>query len=113
MKNIQLFPVKIKDFKSKKLYDYLICNVIGLVPCLDWTASEIDLDKKDSSKIFMIRRLYIDEKAVQETANNLKIFRMQESSRYLIVCEELKKSITEAGITGIYFLNSGEIGDFL
>jgi hypothetical protein len=114
--NLQFFPVTVRDHFSKKKFEYWVCNVVGLVPCLDRTRAEVDWDKA-GARIFMLKRLALDEAAISRfqagAPCQLKIFRLAESDRYVIVHADVKNAVLAAGLTGIEFRSPEQAGDFL
>jgi hypothetical protein len=117
--NVQNFPVTVTDFAKKKQHEYLVCNVVGLVPCLDKARADIDWDTKDPKKIFMMNQLAVDEAAVDKfnksrpARDQLKLFRLAEYPRFLLVSEDVAKSLQKAGVEGVEFRKPEMCGDFL
>ncbi|RPJ05659.1 MAG: hypothetical protein EHM28_11640 [Spirochaetaceae bacterium] len=96
--------------------EYLVCNIVGLIPCLDTARAEITRDSK-GEEIFILRRIALDEASIRSYNNSiglpLKIFRLKESPKYIIIHSDVMQAMTGAGIQGIEFRKPGEAGDFL
>lgn len=117
--NIEAFPIIVKDYDSKRKHDYWVCNVVGLIPCLDRRRADVVWEDDDPQTIFLLRKMALDELLI-EAANKgrkaqecLKLFRLKEAPQFLIASEEIRKAVLEAGITGIEFRKPEEAGDLL
>jgi hypothetical protein len=117
--NVQNFPVTVTDFASRKKHDYFVCNVVGLIPCLDRDKADIKWAKKDPTKIFILRRLAIDEAAIDKfnaalpARERLKLFRLAEYTSFVVVSEDVAKAVQKAGVEGVEFRKPKDCGDFL
>jgi hypothetical protein len=117
IKNIQNFPITVIDCFSKKKYDFMVCNVIGRIPCLDLKKSDIAYGK--DGEIFIIRRISVDEKVIEVfnsaklPADNLHLFRIDQCPEYMVADDMIRNSIMDSGITGIEFKSPEESGDFI
>ena len=118
IKNVQLFPITVVENQSGEKYECFLCNVVGLIPCLDRKRADVDWDDDEPDKIFMLRRLAIDEKAIaafnhgRAPEESLRIFRLEERPRFLLVDESLRKAALDAGLEGLEFRKPEECGDF-
>jgi len=116
--NVQNFPVTVTDFASRRKHGYFVCNVVGLVPCLDRTAAEIKWAKSDPTEIFILRRLAIDEGSIEKfnaalpPEKRLKLFRLAEYTSFLLVSQDVAKAVQKAGLEGVEFRKPTDCGDF-
>src|SRR5512138_2867830 len=69
--NLKNFPVTVTDCFKKKKYDYWLCNIIGLIPCLDLQNADVVRDKT-GDEIFILKKLALDESAIQEYNSKLE-----------------------------------------
>jgi len=109
LQNIQAFPLAVKDYESKKKHDYWICNVVGLIACLDRGRADAVWKKDDPQKIFMLRKMALDESLIEahnkgkKADEQLRIFRLKEAPKFVIVSEDVRKAVMAAGIKGVVF----------
>jgi hypothetical protein len=118
LNNLQFFPLTVTDYKSKKKFNFWLCNIIGLIPCLDKNKADI-VWNKTKDDIFMLKKIAIDETVIEkfnETKKHedkLRIFRLKEKEEYIIVHSEIHYACINAGILGIEFRKPEDAGDFL
>ena len=119
LENLQFFPLVVKDFASRTKHDYWICNVVGLVACLDRGRCDAVWRKEDPSSAFILRKIALDESSIaaankgKKPSDQIRLFRIKESSKFLVASDEIRKAAMSAGITGIEFRKPEESGDFL
>jgi hypothetical protein len=103
--NVQYFAVSVKS-KSLEVRDYKIVNITDKIDCADLSASDIVIDS--DNEISSISSLVLDEAKVPK---DKKIFLLaRRSTAIIIVHEDLKKSIEEAGLMGFRFVELTDAG---
>lgn len=105
--NLELQPISIKNHETGEVVnDYFICNVIGLISCLDREHADCRWDRKDPQVVKAIRTLVISEGMIEKHNNGLvkekvlKMFRLQEYPYVLIVDDDVKRLFEDLNIQG-------------
>lgn len=99
-KEIQLFAATIYDKKGNINNDFLVLNILNVLPCLDKERAVFEVDEDD---YYSIKKLYVTPNALL----NYSIVRMKEQKSYILVTEEFKKRCEEANLKGIDFIEEG------
>lgn len=101
---VQLFPVKILNFKSDTNY-FLMTTTIG-IDCFDYKNSVYELWEENNNirpdkagKIYSIQKLVIDTSKL----DSVEIFRLTSYDLIIIVNENVRKKMIKQKITGIKF----------
>lgn len=101
--NIDYYPATVTYQPTGEQVDYQIANVIGRVPALDRSKSEVDADEEDGV-IYGIHKLRLDH----ERCCGLDIFRLDEMSSFFIVSSRLASVLTASGLTGMRIIADHE-----
>ena len=101
--NVDYYPAEIIEFgENERTSGYYAANIIGLVKCMDYDASEYEED--EDGLIDDIELLVIDESA----ANNFPLFRLREMRNVILIHERYKELIEDVGITGLQLVPTAE-----
>lgn len=94
--NIDYFPVELEDPVTHKVEGgYWLVNVIGIVACLDRARSTLRPDPLGGEDL--TGPFYLDEAKTL----GLKLFRLAEDPTLIIINEDLRRSLTQAGLVGV------------
>ncbi len=106
--NIQYFPVILRDQETGETASaYSIANIIGLLDCMDKSASKITM--WGSGMGFDIESLVIDP----DKTNGAKIFRLVDKPTLIIVNEEVKDYLEENDLlAGVDVINTVDYSDW-
>lgn len=104
----EFFPVKIRDKKGHLVKkDYFVANLLETTECVDMEKSDFVMDRIIKTQVNYFKTLVLDEKNVIPES---KIFRLKEQTKLIIVREDLKNEILNAGCTGIVFRDIDDYG---
>lgn len=103
--NLQLFPAVIEDpLTGTQHANFHAFNIVGLVACADMGSSDLmgtsDTDLLDVD----FDRLVIDESKTQ----GLLLFRLAEACTAIVVHDNVRHAIEQAGVPGMVFYGPGE-----
>lgn len=105
--NLEMHPITIKNHETGELNkDYFICNIIGLISCLDRMNSVWTADEDDPDEIVDIETLALSDKMIKEHNERLKgspplkIFRLEEYPRIVIIDKDVKHVWDRLNIQG-------------
>ena len=105
--NIDYYPASIVEYgETRPQPGYYAANIIGLIQCVDRNAADFELD--EDGDIESIEELVIDELI----ADDRLIFRLEEAPRIVLIHERIKKTIEDAGITGLQMIRPDEWDGF-
>ena len=104
----EFFPVKVRDKKGHLVKkDYFVANLLETNECVDMETSDFIMDTIIKTQVDYFKTLVLDDKKVKPES---KIFRLKEQTKLIIVREDLKNEILDAGCTGIVFRNIDDYG---
>jgi hypothetical protein len=97
--NLEYYPLRILDVKTgKTIDDYRVANILGHRDCIDSARSTLRRSR-GTEGIRSIKGMTL----VESKARGLKMFRLTGFLPILIVTEDVKLAVKEAGITGVEF----------
>lgn len=103
---IEFLPVRILNHKGRLASDeYSIANVIGTVDCVDMARSEGRLDPGESGVFARLKKLHLDPGRVPPEG---RLFRIAAMPPVMIIRDDLRRILEDAGITGAEYLTLGE-----
>ncbi|PKH53050.1 hypothetical protein CXF68_13230 [Tenacibaculum sp. Bg11-29] len=102
-KQIQFIKTSIFDEKGNENKNFLLLNILNIIPCMDKKNSIIETKTYGEAVLMNIKKLYI----LPNSLNNLSLIRMEEKKSYIIVSEDFKKRCEEAKLKGIEFIEEG------
>ena len=106
--DFEFFPVKIRDRKGHLVKkDYFVANLLETNECVDMEKSDFIMNRIIKTQVNYFKTLVLDDKKVNPES---KIFRLKEQTKLIIVREDLKNEILNAGCTGIVFRNIDDYG---
>lgn len=98
--NIQYIPTQLNGANNKYLEKkYFIANVIGIVDCINYELSDLDIEDGHIDNIFS---LVLNENKI---ADDIEIFRLHGKVLTILVSETLKNAIEKSELTGFIFRN--------
>lgn len=98
--NIQYIPTQLNGANNKYLEKkYFIANVIGIVDCINYELSDLDIEDGHIDNIFS---LVLNENKI---ADDIEIFRLHGKVLTILVSEILKNAIEKSELTGFIFRN--------
>ena len=100
--NIQYFDSKVTNAVDNKLLDYKVANIIGAVSGLDIEQSDVTLSP--SGNVMAINKMVLDESKLKEH----NMIRLDEKTIILVVHNDIKQAIEQAGLTGLKFVTDDE-----
>ncbi len=104
--NIQYFSALLKNVQTGEVNrDFKIANIIGCIPCMDWTHSEYVPDPDIPGSVRKITRLVLEPHKIP---NNLHLFRLAEL-RTVIICHEQLKNRLDGTVTGVQFIELDQL----
>ena len=118
--NIDYYPCRLRDAMSgreigsyrddsgKIQYRYQAANILDTIYCLDRDASLLEIDDEDPNEIWYIHNLRL----LEDRLGDVPIFRLGENRTIVIVNEELKEAVEEAGVSGVVFLPADGYRDY-
>jgi hypothetical protein len=118
VRNYQRMPLIVNHHADRKKHDYFMCNVVGLIECLDRKKAKVEWDDDDPGQVFVMTKLAIDAKKVAAhndslaEKDRLKLFRLQEAPRFILADDTVRDAVEKAKITGVEFKKPEECGDF-
>ena len=92
--NLQLFSAEIIDKQGVSHYNYKAVNIVGAVSCANLKASEYLPESEPPLMCF--NKLVIDVSRVRDQ----KLFRLAEDTSQIILSQEIKEKIEQAGLVG-------------
>lgn len=102
--NIDYYPLKlINDITGEIFDDYQIANVIGVLECIDF--SESDLELTDDGSIRFIESLVL----MESLPSDLRMFRIMEYLPLVVVHERVKEAVEDNAMTGVEFLRPEDL----
>lgn len=109
--NFETHQVNIRNHESGEVRkDYFVCNVLGLIGCMDKERSEWDRGRSDPESVAGIITLVISEEKIEKhnkrlgKGKELKIFRLEEYTPIIIASDEVKKAFEEIKAQGWKFI---------
>jgi len=108
--NIDYYPARVTNEVTREVFeDIYVANVIGLIACMDTEKSEYETYPGIPNKINEIDTLVLHDNAIK----GYKIFRLKEFSTLVIVDENVKDAIENAGITNTICIPVEEFDTYL
>lgn len=96
--DLQLIPLTIENVDAP----YWIMVVTKLTHCFDWKSSKYELNPGTKSDLRMVGDWYVDDSLISA---GTRAFYVAEWPAALIVSDEIRVAIHEAGLTGVAFRN--------
>lgn len=93
--NLDTYQAEIRSPEGEQYTNYRAVNILGLVSCADLRASEYL--RGSEAPMIEFQRLVIDEKR----AMGLPMFRLAESSLFILVSDCVKERLEAAGLVGV------------
>lgn len=98
---IDYYPCMLVDAASgEPLARYQVANLLDVIHCLDFEASELDIDDEEPSEIWTIERM----KLRADRLGDSLMFRLGERRKTVIVHERVKQAVEREGLRGPVFL---------
>ena len=95
---MQFLPAKI-DRRGKYLEDYWLFNLMSTIACVDFEKSDCDGDE-DEPELWSVEKLMVKKEVM--AGNHL--FRFREMKNMIIVSEELRQTLKENKIKGLWYM---------
>ncbi|PTL75619.1 imm11 family protein [Vitiosangium sp. GDMCC 1.1324] len=106
--SIEFLSVRLRTPRKKVLdAPYFIANVLGSVACMDAKKSDFRMDSIIKDQVERFRRLVLQEKKIPK---DTKIFRLAESTRLILIREDLGQTIVDEDCTGMIFQDLDDYG---
>jgi hypothetical protein len=101
--NIQYFPCSIRNSVTKEMIsNYFIANIIGVVFCVDFEKSDLEMVPHMFNKIEFFNSLTLDETKIPK---NLKIFRLGEFTNIIVTEQNIKMLVKKTISLVLNFTN--------
>ncbi|WP_141589656.1 DUF1629 domain-containing protein [Myxococcus sp. AB056] len=106
--SIEYLPIRLRTPRKKVLTTpYYIANVLGTVACMDAKKSDFDMSAISKTQVLHFRRLVLNEKKIPK---DVKIFRLAEQTRLILVREDLGQRIVDEDCLGVLFQEMEDFG---
>jgi hypothetical protein len=103
--DVEFIPVLVRDKKRRPLETpYFIVNPVVSVACMDMKQSQYSTYTK-SGKVMFVERLQLLPAQIPE---GLKLFRLDEDRKLILIDGDLVSAIEKAGLTGFHAVRQGE-----
>ena len=106
--SIEYLPIRLRTPRKKVLTTpYYIANVLGSVACMNAKKSDFNMSAISKTQVLHFRRLVLNEKKIPK---DVKIFRLAEQTRLILVRGDLGKRIVDEDCLGVLFQELEDFG---